>query len=82
MKLAKVVFQVGLVLVLGFMYLWAYGGMTAHSDDSPPDPETTKEIEQLLEPQKMDDWNRDGDDAPKVAEVTSAEEEAELEENY
>jgi hypothetical protein len=82
MRWIKLGFQTGIVLVLGFMYLWAYGGMSAHRDDRPADPETTKEIEQLLEPQKMDDWNRDGDDAPKVAEVNSSEEEAELEENY
>ena len=82
MRWIKLGFQTGIVLVLGFMYLWAYGGMSAHRDDRPADPETTKEIEQMLEPQRMADWYADADDAPKVAEAKSSEEEAELEANY
>lgn len=82
MNLAKLVFQTALVLILGFMALWAYGGATALDDDRPADPEQTKELEKIIEPQRMADWYADADEAPKVAEAKSSEEEAELEANY
>jgi hypothetical protein len=78
----KFFFQIALLAILGFMATWAYGGSTALDNDRPLDPADEKALTEVLEPQRQADWYSDADDAPKVEEAKSSEEEKEFESVY